>query len=399
MNFQVMHGKSGLVKHWTAGVEFEEEAQKQVLNVADLPFIFKHVAVMPDTHAGLGATIGSVIPTMGAVIPAACGVDIGCGISCVKLDGVATKDLVKNAGYLREKIEHVVPHGRTANGGVGDVGAHKAIPEAVENCWKSELVEGYNDMVYVDPELAHKGVLSQLGTLGTGNHFFELSTDENDGVWAIVHSGSRGIGNKIGQTFINKAKAAMQTWHITLADPNLAYLPTGTLDFAAYMRAVEWAQRYARLSRELMMRAAVQALGLRGSGHIDCHHNFVAWEQHFGKSILVTRKGAVRARVGDKGIIPGSMGARSYIVEGLGNPESFMSCSHGAGRRMSRTEAKRTFSLEDHAKATAGVDCRQDADVLDETPGAYKSIDSVMAAQADLVKIKHTLKAFLCIKG
>jgi tRNA-splicing ligase RtcB len=245
-----------------------------------------------------------------------------------------------------------------------------------------------------------------LGTLGTGNHFIEVCLDEEDRVWAMLHSGSRGIGNLIGTYFIEKAKHDMRRWFINLPDADLAYLPEGSDNFADYVRAVSWAQKFARTNRELMMDAVLgalqSALGLDVVAQdlaVNCHHNYIAKEEHFGESVWVTRKGAVRARGGDLGIIPGSMGARSYIVRGKGNPESFMSCSHGAGRAMSRNEAKRRFTLEDHAKATAGVECRKDAEVIDETPAAYKPIDAVMAAQADLVDVVHTLKQVVCVKG
>ena len=249
--------------------------------------------------------------------------------------------------------------------------------------------------------------VNHLGTLGTGNHFIEVCLDENENVWFLLHSGSRGVGNRFGTFFIELAKNDMRQWMINLPDQDLAYLPQGTEHFEDYVRAVHWAQDYALANRELMMRnliAAVQASGEVPAFEanvevVSCHHNYVTWEHHYGENVLITRKGAVRAREGDMGIIPGSMGARSYIVRGKGNPESFMSCSHGAGRAMSRTEAKRRFTLDDHAKATAGVECRKDADVIDETPMAYKSIDAVMEAQRDLVDVVHTLRQVVCVKG
>ncbi len=249
--------------------------------------------------------------------------------------------------------------------------------------------------------------VNQLGTLGTGNHFIELCLDEAGAVWVMLHSGSRGVGNRIGSYFIDKAKQAMRRWFVNLPDMDLAYLPQGDALFDDYLAAVAWAQAYALANRELMMHAAIEALRATQqlpefTAHLEavnCHHNYVSFEHHYGENVIVTRKGAVRARAGELGIIPGSMGAKSFIVRGKGNPESFTSCSHGAGRAMSRTKAKKLFTLDDHAAATAGVECRKDEDVLDETPGAYKAIDDVMAAQADLVDIVHTLKQIVCVKG
>src|SRR5271155_5403546 len=256
-------------------------------------------------------------------------------------------------------------------------------------------------------KLDHNQRVNHMGTLGTGNHFIEVCLDENENVWFLLHSGSRGVGNRFGTFFIELAKNDMRQWMINLPDKDLAYLPQGTEHFEDYVRAVHWAQDYALANRDLMMQNMIAAV--QGSGEVpafeanvevvSCHHNYVTWEHHYGENVLITRKGAVRAREGDMGIIPGSMGARSYIVRGKGNPESFMSCSHGAGRAMSRTEAKRRFTLDDHAKATAGVECRKDADVIDETPMAYKSIDAVMEAQRDLVDVVHTLRQVVCVKG
>jgi tRNA-splicing ligase RtcB len=257
------------------------------------------------------------------------------------------------------------------------------------------------------PRLDRGSHVQHLGTLGTGNHFIEVCLDEENQVWIMLHSGSRGVGNRIGSYFIELAKEDMRRWFINLPDQDLAYLPQGTEHFDDYVEAVHWAQEYARLNRDLMMAAVVAAL--RRSAllpafeaqleAVNCHHNYVAWESHFGENVLVTRKGAVRARRGDLGIIPGSMGARSYIVRGLGNEQSFSSCSHGAGRAMSRAEARRRFSVEDHAAATSGIECRKDEDVIDETPMAYKAIDAVMAAQRDLVEVAHTLRQVVCVKG
>jgi tRNA-splicing ligase RtcB len=307
---------------------------------------------------------------------------------------------------LRSTIEAAVPHGRTHNGGPGDRGAWHRVPPAQAAAW-AELKPGYERIVAEHPHIGRGTQVQHLGTLGTGNHFIEMCLDEAEQVWLMLHSGSRGVGNRIGSHFIQLAKKELRRWHINLPDEDLAYLPEGTEHFASYVHAVSWAQRYAMTNRELMMRAVVDAL--RGSGElpafsaeleaVNCHHNYVNREHHYGADVLVTRKGAVRAGKGELGIIPGSMGTRSYIVRGLGNPESFESCSHGAGRSMSRTEAKRRFTVEDHAAATAGIECRKDEGVLDETPAAYKSIDAVMEAQRDLVEVVHTLRQVLCVKG
>jgi tRNA-splicing ligase RtcB len=376
-----------------------------VERIASLPFIHKWIAVMPDVHQGIGATVGSVIPTHQAVIPAAVGVDIGCGMMGVKTSLTAS-GLPDNLGGLRAAIEKAVPHGRTDNGGPNDRGAWSNIPKATAEEW-SRLKKGYDAIVAKHRKIDRGATVTHLGTLGTGNHFIEICLDEGDGVWFMLHSGSRGPGNRIGTYFIGLAKEDMRRWHVNLPDADLAYFREGTEHFDEYVTAVSWAQDYARINRELMMRAilgAVRASALTppfeaGLEVVNCHHNYVSRESHYGESVLVTRKGAVRARRGDLGIIPGSMGARSYIVRGLGNPESFESCSHGAGRLMSRTEAKRRFTVQDHEAATAGVECRKDKDVIDETPAAYKPIDRVMHAQRDLVEIVYTLKQVVCVKG
>jgi tRNA-splicing ligase RtcB len=360
---------------------------------------------MPDVHAGLGATVGSVIAARRAVIPAAVGVDIGCGMMAVKTSLTASQ-LPDDLRPLRHAIESAVPHGRTDHGGKNDRGAWHDVPEANAAAW-AQLEPGYKKIVEKHPSAAGAQRVNQLGTLGTGNHFVEVCLDEAGAVWVMLHSGSRGIGNRIGTYFIERAKADMRRWFINLPDMDLAYLPEGSELFADYLEAVSWAQDYARQNRELMMQSALRALRKLGTlpeftAHLEavnCHHNYVSREQHYGESCIVTRKGAVRAREGELGIIPGSMGAKSFIVRGKGNPESFHSCSHGAGRSMSRTKAKKVFTLEDHAAATAGVECRKDADVIDETPGAYKAIDDVMAAQSDLVEIVYTLKQVICVKG
>jgi tRNA-splicing ligase RtcB (3'-phosphate/5'-hydroxy nucleic acid ligase) len=393
------------IKAWTKGVPLEAQARQQLVNVAQLPFIFKWVAAMPDVHWGIGATVGSVIPTKGAIIPAAVGVDIGCGMMAVLTD-LTAGELPENLKGIRAAIEKAVPHGRTNHGGRGDRGAWTNIPARNMEVW-AELKPRYDAILAKHSKLDRGNHANHLGTLGTGNHFIEVCLDEGDAVWFMLHSGSRGVGNRMGSYFIEIARKDMERMFIHLPDRDLAYFPDGSEHFKDYVEAVEWAQDFARWNRRLMMEQIVAAV--RGCGQvrsfaaeqkaINCHHNYVARESHYGENILVTRKGAVRAREGDLGIIPGSMGARSYIVRGKGNPESFTSCSHGAGRAMSRTEAKRRFSVKDHERMTAGIECRKDADVIDETPAAYKPIEDVMAAQADLVEIVHTLHQVVCVKG
>ena len=393
------------IKAWVNGVPFEEHARAQALNVARLPFIYKHVAIMPDVHAGYGATIGSVIATCGAVIPSAVGVDIGCGMTWAQT--TLQRDMLpKDLELVWRNLREAVPNGRTDNGGEHDKGSWQQIPDVVNIAWM-ELEGGYKQIVNKHPRISHNRVVNQLGTLGTGNHFLEVVVDELDHVGIMLHSGSRGPGAKIGEYFSRLAKEKLERWFVKLPDMMLSYLPERTQEFDDYMAAATWAQRYAEVNRELMLNAAIRALRrMRGVPKFDlaaepvsCHHNYVTWENHFGKDVLVTRKGAIRARKGDLGIIPGSMGSKSYIVLGLGNPESFMSCSHGAGRSMSRTDARKTFTLKDHRAATEGVVCDKDAGVLDETPGAYKDIDAVMEAQSDLVQVEHTLKQIICVKG
>ncbi|MEO0322082.1 MAG: RtcB family protein [Myxococcota bacterium] len=393
------------VKAWVRGVDVDDKALAQLHNIASLPFIHRWVAAMPDVHLGMGATVGSVIATKGAVVPAAVGVDIGCGMSAARTSLTAS-DLPDSLRSIRSSIEAAVPHGRTRHGGSGDRGAWGNIPKDNQKAWKA-LSFGFEDIVRKHPKVAKSNHVTHLGTLGTGNHFIELCLDEEDAVWVMLHSGSRGVGNRIGSYFIAKAKEEMKRWFIRLPDEDLAYLAEGSELYDDYVEAVGWAQDFARTNRELMMAAVLEALatepGLRPfeltAEAVNCHHNYVTRERHYGADVLVTRKGAVRARAGDLGIIPGSMGTRSYIVRGKGNPESFCSCSHGAGRVMSRTKARRTFTLEDHRKATEGVECRKDEAVLDETPKAYKDIDAVMAAQADLVEVVHTLRQVVCVKG
>lgn len=401
---QVIEGAhGGLIKAWTDGVPVEDQARRQLDNVAAMPFIHKHVAIMPDVHWGMGATVGSVIPTKGAIIPAAVGVDIGCGMMAHRTSLTAS-DLPDNLHGVRTAIEERVPHGRTDNGGANDRGAWGEATHDIP----SGLAEGLGELVDKHPKLtqAANRAPNHMGTLGTGNHFIEVCLDEDDRVWIMLHSGSRGIGNRIGSYFIELAKQDMKRWFINLPDVELAYFPQGSEHFGDYMKGVSWAQKFARANRVAMMEAAMEGLAVavpkpfeRDLEAVNCHHNYVATERHFGQDVFLTRKGAVSAKEGELGIIPGSMGAKSFIVRGKGNRESFCSCSHGAGRAMSRTQAKKTFTIEDHVRAMGNVEARMDADVIDETPAAYKDIDAVMAAQADLVDVVHTLKQVVCVKG
>ncbi|MCG8535869.1 MAG: RtcB family protein [Pseudomonadales bacterium] len=404
-HYNVIHENGVPIKAWTQGVPFEDDAKRQLKNIAQMPFIHKWVAVMPDVHLGKGATIGSVIPSVGAVIPAAVGVDIGCGMMAVKTS-LKAKDLPDSLLELRLAIERAVPHGRSKRmRGGRDKGAWCDIPDDVAQAWLP-LMAKFDVLQQKHPVLKNTNNVKHLGTLGTGNHFIEVCLDETETVWVMLHSGSRGVGNRIGNHFIELAKKDMEKWHIHLPDSDLAYLPEGTDHFTDYVEAVEWGQQFARMNREVMMQRVIVAmkrtLGTQFDAQLEavnCHHNYVSREEHYGQNVIVTRKGAVSAQRGQLGIIPGSMGARSYIVRGLGNEESFCSCSHGAGRVMSRTKAKKLVSLDEHVKATEGVECRKDKDVIDETPAAYKSIDSVMEAQKDLVEIMYTLKQVVCVKG
>jgi tRNA-splicing ligase RtcB (3'-phosphate/5'-hydroxy nucleic acid ligase) len=390
------------VKMWTRGVPVEEEARQQLANTARLPFIYHHVAAMPDVHLGIGATVGSVIATKGTIIPAAVGVDIGCGLMAVQTSLKAI-DLPESLRAIRSEIERAVPHGFVTIKGRSHKGAWSAAPNSIITRWK--VLAGRLEAIQEKaPRLKAKDPQSQLGTLGGGNHFIEICLDTEQTVWVMLHSGSRGIGNLIGQTFIELARQDMKRHFINLPDRDLAYLVEGTEHFDDYVEAMQWAQDYAAENRRAMMEAVLRVLRdeIRpfqlGEVAVNCHHNYTTRERHFGEEVLVTRKGAVRAGRGELGIIPGSMGARSYIVRGLGNPESFESCSHGAGRRMSRTAARKLFTVAEHQAATTGVECRKDESVIDETP-AYKDIGAVMDAQRDLVETVHTLKQIVCVKG
>ncbi|MFV0679852.1 RtcB family protein [Ottowia sp.] len=390
------------LKMWTRGVPVDEGAVNQLSNAARLPIVFKHVAAMPDVHVGIGATVGSVIPTRRAIIPAAVGVDIGCGMMAAKTT-LRAQDLPDNLEPLRAAIERAVPHGRKP--GARDPGAWGQIPDAVDTAWAA-LEPEFTALCSDYPKLTKTNNRSHLGTLGTGNHFIEVCLDEAGAVWFMLHSGSRGVGNAIGSMFIELAKQDALRHNANLPDRDLAYFEEGARYFGDYVRAVGWAQRFAATNRELMMQRVIDAvrtvIAKPFESHVEavnCHHNYVQQETHFGEQVYVTRKGAVSAKAGQLGIIPGSMGARSYIVRGKGHPDSFHSCSHGAGRVYSRTEAKRRFTLEQHRAATKGVECRKDDGVIDETPAAYKDIDAVMAAQRELVDVVHTLKQVVCVKG
>jgi len=406
MSIEVMNVPGGVpVKSWTAGVLFEDKAREQLKNIAALPFVHKWVAAMPDVHLGKGATIGSVIPTIDAIIPAAVGVDIGCGMMAAKTN-LTAGDLPDNLHAVRSAIEAAVPHGRNMNRSRRDNGSWGRAPDLVANQWQTHLAAGFQQLCEKHPVLKNTNNVNHLGTLGTGNHFIELCLDEANQVWIMLHSGSRGVGNRIGTHFIELAKKEMQRWHIQLPDQDLAYLPEGAEHFNDYVNAVNWAQNFARINREIMMQNTVAAVSKALGRPVDasleavnCHHNYVQKENHYGKNVYLTRKGAVSAQKGQLGIIPGSMGAKSFIVRGLGNEEAFCSCSHGAGRVMSRTQAKKVVSLQEHIAATEGVECRKDEAVIDETPRAYKDIDAVMNAQKDLVEIVHTLKQVVCVKG
>jgi tRNA-splicing ligase RtcB (3'-phosphate/5'-hydroxy nucleic acid ligase) len=403
-SYETMNVEGGRhVKMWTRGVPVEQEAKEQLANTARMPFIFKHLAAMPDVHLGIGATVGSVVATKGAIIPAAVGVDIGCGMMAVQTT-LKAADLPESLRAVRSEIERAVPHGFVTIQGRSHKGAWSVTPSSVSTRW-STLAGRLEAIADKAPRLKVKNPQCQLGTLGGGNHFIEVCLDTEQTVWVVLHSGSRGVGNLIGQTFIELARQDMQRHFINLPHRDLAYFVEGSEHFNDYVEAMQWAQDYAAENRRAMMDAVLRVLREEirpfqlGEVAANCHHNYTAREQHYGEDVLVTRKGAVRAGRGELGIIPGSMGARSYIVRGLGNPESFESCSHGAGRRMSRTAARKLFTVAEHAAATAGVECRKDEDVIDETPAAYKDIDAVMSAQTDLVEIVHTLKQIVCVKG
>jgi tRNA-splicing ligase RtcB len=402
-NFEFLHAEPSRVpiKGWVRGVPIEDAARKQLQHLTALPFVGPWVAVMPDVHLGIGATVGSVVPTRGAIIPAAVGVDIGCGMAAVRTS-LRASDLPDSLVAVRSAIEHAVPVGN------GPGGEHRKLPASIESrVAESQLVARLDAIKARHRQLRTDKLARQLGTLGGGNHFIELCLDEEQRVWAMLHSGSRGTGNRIGTYFIERAREelARRVLGFHLPDKDLAFFLEGEPLFDEYVEAVSWAQDYARANREAMMVRVLHALRQKlptfrtDAVAVNCHHNYVQREDHFGESLLVTRKGAVSARAGELGIIPGSMGAKSFIVRGLGNADSFHSCSHGAGRVMSRTAARASITLKQHREATAHVECRKDAGVIDESPAAYKSIENVMAAQSDLVEIIHTLHQVVCVKG
>lgn len=403
MTYTVIKEDKFPIKIWAE--DLGESEINQIKNLAKLPFIHKHVAIMPDAHLGKGCTIGSVVPTVKAIIPAAVGVDLGCGMMAVQTN-LTANDMPESLTDIRRSIERTIP--------LGAGGKYKNDENRI---YKRK---GINNLFILNSDvdrfirtsqpnsnwnIEFNNWVEQLGTLGSGNHFIELCLDENDNVWVMLHSGSRGIGNKIGSKFIELAKEDMRTYHINVPDVDLSYLSEGTKNFNEYVEAVNWAQEYAAINRRLMMNLVFGELQYYFPHvaivdmDINCHHNYVEKENHYGKNVYVTRKGAIRARKGDLGIIPGSMGAKSYIVRGKGNIESFHSCSHGAGRKMSRNEAKGKFSISDLREQVKGVNIDVRESVIDEIPSAYKDIDRVMELQNDLVEKVHTLKQILCVKG
>jgi len=381
------------VKIWAS--DLEKGAEKQLRNLADLPFIHKHVAVMPDAHAGKGSTIGTVIATKGAIIPSAVGVDIGCGMCAVKLPFTVDK-FGDTLATLRHSIERSIPTG---------FNAHKESTSRINESL-SKIPGGLTTMKGINLDKVEK----QLGTLGGGNHFIEICQDQNKTAWVLLHSGSRNLGKQLAEVHIDKAKGLMKKYFIDIPDPDLAYFAQDTVEFKDYINDLHWAQAYAKANRNEMMLRILKDISFHVYGEekdpseittlrVDCHHNYCTMENHFGSNVWVTRKGAVSAREGELGIIPGSMGAKSYIVKGKGNDQSFNSCSHGAGRRMSRTKARSTFTVQDLENQTKGIECSKSVKILDEIPAAYKDIDQVMANQADLVESVFELKQILCIKG
>lgn len=394
---QVINEGEKPVKVWTETLD--PRSREQLVNISKLPFVHDHVAAMPDVHAGIGATIGSVIATDKAIIPAAVGVDIGCGMAAARTSLTAAQLDERVLKKVFDQISRDVPVGRNQHKD------ERALTEAAKpfEAPLEALTEKHPQLLKAFGRFSNW--VNQIGTLGGGNHFIEVCLDEADRVWVMLHSGSRGIGNAMGTYFIELARRDMERLMIQLPDRDLAYLSEGTEHFDDYVAAVTWAQAYARENRDQMMRLVLDALARHLPAFsvteeaVNCHHNYVQREYHLGADVWVTRKGAIRAGAGELGIIPGSMGARSYIVRGKGNPESFCSCAHGAGRRMSRTAAKKQFTAADLSSQTQGVVCRKDKGVLDEIPGAYKDIDQVMADQTDLVDVVHRLKQVICVKG
>lgn len=395
MPFSTINGRNVPIRLWAPINEVDSDVIAQLKNVASLPWVAHHVAVMPDVHAGRGATVGSVIAMRGAIAPAAVGVDIGCGMAAVATS-LKAKDLPDDLRRFRSAIEAAIPVGKMAHGTAAWEGAGDELLAAGKL-----VMDGYRDLTTRPLGLGAK-VAHQLGTLGGGNHFIEVCLDTTDTVWLMLHSGSRHIGAVLAEHHIEIARRLNHNQ--ALEDPDLAVFLAGTPAFESYRRDLTWAQDYARFNRRVMMHllcGVMRRFWPRVVLHepISCHHNYVAEEIHFGEELLVTRKGAIRAGRGELGIIPGSMGSKSYIVRGLGNAASFESASHGAGRRMSRSEARRRFTVADLRDQTDGVECRKDHGVIDEAPKAYKRIDQVMAQQADLVEIVAELKQVVCVKG
>lgn len=392
--FHVLNKGIVPVKIWSPIETVESEALDQLENLSKLPFVFSHVAVMPDVHVGKGATVGSVVPTIGAIIPSAVGVDVGCGMYAYKTD-LKVDAISGKLKEIRKALESKIPTGKNSN---------YHILKSVENrqCWKdTESIELIKNLG-IEKDFGR--VMSQLGTLGGGNHFIEVCVDKTDNVWLMLHSGSRNVGNRVANHFMKRAQELCETWKISLPDRDLAYLAEGTQEFKDYMQALNWSQLYASENRQEMMDRAVAVLheiagDFKSDFHVNCHHNYTEMENHFGKNVLVTRKGAIRARSDDFGIIPGSMGTKSFIIKGKGNADSFCSASHGAGRIMSRTKAKATYTMKDFMAQTDGVECRKDDGVLDEIPGAYKNINDVIENESDLVEVLYELKQIVCVKG
>jgi tRNA-splicing ligase RtcB (3'-phosphate/5'-hydroxy nucleic acid ligase) len=400
--FNIIESKGAVIKAWNIGVPFEPGAITQTQKVAELPFV-RGVALMPDCHIGIGCTVGTVIASEGAISPAVVGVDIGCGMFAVRTT-LRRQDIENNLDSIFHTLSTKIPNGDRGSWGHYSFGHN--VPENVHETWMANFVGGKIDEVFGrHPEARTKNGEKQLGTLGTGNHFIEVSVDLDGDVWVVLHSGSRGFGNRIGSYFTQLAKKLCEQWFVQLPAPDLAYLPVGTPEFNDYMKALHTAQSYAYENRTLMMNAALAALGTHVSLNgtkppfVHCHHNYLSVERHHGKTLMITRKGAVKANVGDLAIIPGSMGARTFIAQGLGNRDSYHSCSHGAGRVMSRTAAIKNITLEQHAAATEGIVCYKGAEVIDESPSAYKPIEAVMAAQADLVTPILEFRQLVCVKG
>lgn len=396
-------GDRKFYRAWVRGIEqyFDEATQKQVADICRMPFVHPHVAVMPDAHAGKGSCVGAVIPTRGAIMPAAVGVDIGCGMLAMRID-MRLDTLRENADQFFDTLTNSIPMGRSSWNPAEDCGSwhsEELTPRAVRACWLGHLQGDYESIVLKYPEIRKANALPHLGTLGGGNHFLELSYDEQERVWVVIHSGSRGVGNKIGTTFTKLAQEFCDRHFIPLPNRDLAYLVEGTPLFADYLFALRWAQKFALLNRGLMALRVMTVLGVDEVERVGCHHNYTDMEHHFGENLWITRKGAIRARVDDRGIIPGSMGERTFIVRGKGDRQSFTSASHGAGRVMSRTKAKSEFTTTDLVEQTSGITCRKDQSIIDEIPSAYKPLDGVMEAQSDLVEIEHTLRQVVCCKG